>query len=315
MLDYKIVDAKDKDIDILTSIKLVTMIDDEMDKVLSYTEKAKIRKSVDKNIERTCELYKIIYIDNKIAGAYLVLPYDDGYIIDEIYLFKEFRNNGIGTKIIQELIKEYKTLYIWVYKNNVDALRLFEKLGFILVNKGRTMILKYDGVYNLIKEKLEDIKLGYKDKDGNFCSDYDKDFKERYYLQTAKSLLESKVGLCFDQVELERELITKLDVDCRTYFITYPDDKVDYGHSFLIYKDSKKYYWIENAWLQYRGLHVYDSKDDLFDDVLGKFVKTIPLGDIRRIKMYMFDKPRAGINYSKYYSHCVNGRIVKINKS
>ena len=57
MLDYKVVDAKEKDIDILTSIKLVTMIDDEMDKVLSYAEKSKIRKSVDKNIERTCELY------------------------------------------------------------------------------------------------------------------------------------------------------------------------------------------------------------------------------------------------------------------
>ena len=50
MLDYKVVDAKDKDVDILTSIKLVTMIDDEMDKVLSYTEKTKIRKSVDKTL-------------------------------------------------------------------------------------------------------------------------------------------------------------------------------------------------------------------------------------------------------------------------
>ena len=63
MLDYKVVDAKEKDIDILTSIKLVTMIDDEMDKVLSYTEKTKIRKSIDKNIERTYELYKVIYVD------------------------------------------------------------------------------------------------------------------------------------------------------------------------------------------------------------------------------------------------------------
>ena len=32
MLDYKIVDAKDKDVEIITSMKLVTMIDDEMDK-------------------------------------------------------------------------------------------------------------------------------------------------------------------------------------------------------------------------------------------------------------------------------------------
>ena len=42
MLDYKIVDAKDKDVEIITSMKLVTMIDDEMDKILSYAEKEKI---------------------------------------------------------------------------------------------------------------------------------------------------------------------------------------------------------------------------------------------------------------------------------
>lgn len=312
MLDYKVVDAKEKDVDILTSIKLVTMIDDEMDKVLSYAEKTKIRKSVDKNIERTCELYKVIYVDNKIAGAYLVLPYEDGYIIDEIYLFEEYRNNGIGTRVIQEIIDEYKTIYIWVYKNNKNALRLFEKIGFMLISSGRTLILKYDGVYNTIKDKLLDIKLGYRDKDGNLCSGFNNDFREKYYLQTPKSLLESKVGLCFDQVELERELVTKLGVDCRTYFITYPDDKIDYAHVFLIYKDSKKYYWIENAWLKHRGLHMYDSKDDLFDDVLDKFLNTISNGDIKKIKMYMFDKPRAGINYAKYLSHCINGRSVKV---
>ena len=43
MLDYKIVDAKDKDVDILTSIKLVTMIDDEMDKAISG-QKRLVRK-------------------------------------------------------------------------------------------------------------------------------------------------------------------------------------------------------------------------------------------------------------------------------
>ena len=107
MLDYKIVDAKDKDSDILTSIKLVTMIDDEMDKILSYNEKEKIRKSVVKNIEMTCEQYKIIYVGKKIAGAYVVMPYEDGFIIDEIYLFKEFRNQGIGTEIINRINNKY----------------------------------------------------------------------------------------------------------------------------------------------------------------------------------------------------------------
>ena len=65
MLDYKLVDAQYKDSDILVSIKLVTMIDDDMDKVLSHAEKTKIRKSIDMNVERTCESYKIIYVDKR----------------------------------------------------------------------------------------------------------------------------------------------------------------------------------------------------------------------------------------------------------
>lgn len=312
MLEYKLVNAKDKDSDILTSIKLVTMIDDEMDKILSYTEKNKIKKSIAKNIERTCEDYKMIYVGKKIAGAYLILPYEDGHIIDEIYLFKEFRNNGIGTDIIKSIQREMPVLYIWVYRNNKDAIRLFKKLGFNVITKGRTQIMKFDNVYVNIKDKLKDIRLGFRDKNGNLYSGFNSLFKEIFYLQNPRQLLESNVGSCFDQVELIRDLVTKMNVDCRTYFITYPDDKVDYSHVFLIYKDSKKYYWIENAWLKYKGLHMYDNKEDLFDDVLQKFVDTIPDGDFKKVKMYMYEKPRFGINYVKFLSHCINGRSIKV---
>lgn len=308
MLDYKLVDAHFKDSDILISIKLVTMIDDEMDKILSYTEKKKIRKSIDMNVERTCESYKIVYVDKKIAGAYLTLPYEDGVIIDEIYLFKEFRNNGIGTDIIKKIQKENSELYVWVYKNNKDAIRLFEKLGFRTITNGRTQIMKYDKVYINIKDKLNDIKLGYRDKNGNLYSGFSRNFKELFYLQSPKQLLDSKVGCCFEQVELERELVSKLGADFRTYFMMYPDDNIDYAHTFLIYKDSKKYYWLENAWIKYKGVHMYDSKDDLLIDVTKKFIDTIPDGDIKKLKMFMYDKPRYGINYSKLLSHFINSK-------
>lgn len=312
MFDYKIVDAQDKDMDILTSIKLVTMIDDEMDKVLSYNEKNKIRKSVLKNVEITCTSYKIIYVGKKIAGAYLTLPYSTGYIIDELYLFKEYRDNGIGTSIINKLKKEMPELYIWVYKNNKKALKLFKRLGFIPITNGRTMILKCDNVYNTVKEKLKDIKLGYRDKDGNLYAGFKWNFKESFYFQSPKQLQESKIGTCFEQVELEREIISKLGVDLRTYFIHYPSDTYDIAHSFLIYKDAKNYYWLENAWLKYKGLHIYKTKEDLFNDVLEKFVKTIPGGEFKKVKMYLYEKPRFGINYIKYLTHCINGRSMKI---
>ena len=312
MLDYRVVGAKEKDTDILNSIKLVTMIDDEMDKVLSFKEKEKIKKSVEKNIEINCEQYKLVLVGNKVAGAFLVLPYEDGYIIDEIYLFEEYRNNEIGTSIINKLKREYENLYLWVYKNNTKAIRLFERLGFVLVVSGRTQIYKYENVYNEIKDKLASIKLGYRDKQGSKYSSYVDNFKEIFYLQSPKQLLESKIGCCFDQVELERELISRLGVDCRTYFISYPDEELDYSHAFLIYKDSKKYYWVENAWLKYKGLHIYNSKEELFDDVLDKFVATIPDGDFKKVKLYLYEKPRYGISYSKFLNNCMSNRSIKV---
>ena len=312
MLDYKIVDAKDKDSDILTSIKLVTMIDDEMDKILSYNEKEKIRKSVVKNIEMTCEQYKIIYVGKKIAGAYVVMPYEDGFIIDEIYLFKEFRNQGIGTEIINRIKKEYPIIYLWVYKNNEKAIRLFTKLGFFVISDGRTLIMKCNYVYYEIKDKLAELKLGYRDREGNFYVGFKNNFKELFYLQSPKQLAESKIGTCFEQVEYERDLISKMNVELRTYFINYPCDNYDMSHAFLIYKDNQKYYWLENAWVKYKGVHIYDSKEQLFLDVLTKFVATIPNGEFKKVRLYMYEKPRFGINYTKFLSNCISNRSIKI---
>ncbi|HAB66973.1 MAG TPA: hypothetical protein DCE23_06355 [Firmicutes bacterium] len=312
MLEYKLVNAQDKDMDILTSIKLVTMIDDEMDKVLPYAEKNKIKKSVFMNLERTCEEYKIIYVNNKIAGAYLVLPHEDGYIIDELYLFKEYRNKGLGTEIVSKLKKQYPVLYIWVYKNNKDTIRFLERMGFTIAVKGRTLIMKCDHVYLNIKDKLSDIRLGYRDKEGRWYQIYQDRYDATFVLQSPKQLLESKIGSSFDQVELERDLITKLGVDLRTYFIYYPDETFLYAHSFLIYKDESNYYWIENAWRKYRGSHIYKTKQELFDDILHKFVDTIPNGEFKKVKLYLYDKPRYGISYTKFIDNCLNSKSIKV---
>ena len=311
MLEYKIVEAKEKDIEILSSIKLVTMIDDDMDKALSFEEKSKVRKSVLKDIKKTFTSYKLIYIDKKISGAYCLTPYENGLMIDELYLFKEYRNQGIGTNILEKLKKDIPILYVWVYKNNKEAITFFTNKGFIPIKNGRTTIMKYDNLYDTIKDKLKDIKIGYRDKEGNKYLGYKKNFKDVFYFQSPKQLLESKIGTCFEQVELEREVASKLDVDYRTYYMTYPDNEYDISHTFLIYKDHKKYYWVENAWLTYQGLHSYNSKEALLNDVVSKFVATIPNGELKKVKLYVYDKPRYGTSYAKFLSTCITGKSVK----
>ena len=311
MVDFKVVNAKEKDIEIITSMKMVTMVDDEMDKKLSHKEKTKIKDSIISNIELNYKKYKIIMVDKVVVGAYLVTDYLDGSMLDEIYLFKEYRNQGIGTKILNKLIKTIRKLYVWVYASNTEALRFFKNFGFVSeADGGRTIILKYDSIYSDVTKVLEDINVGYVDNKGVKHLEVTEDFKDTYYLQSSKELMESKIGMCFDQVELERDLLSKLEIELRTYFIMYPDNEC--SHAFLIYKENNKYYWLEHAWMKYKGIHEYDTKNDLLVDVIGKFVNMIPNGDVSKVKLYIFDKPRKGINYTRYMSNAINGKNIKI---
>jgi hypothetical protein len=305
-LDYKIVDAKDKDVEIITSMKLVTMIDDEMDKVLSYNEKEKIKKNITRNINLTYLNYKMIMVNNRIAGAYVVVPYKDGDMIDQIYLFPEYRNNGIASAIVNKLKENNRNLYAWMYKNNNAAYNLFAGLGFRTYKETeRNIFMKYDFLISL-QECLDGIKHGYCDIYGNKYITFHDKFKEEYCLQRPEEVLENKMGINFDLVELERDILSTRDVDLRTYLMMSSNKDEDNSHAFLVYKDDKYYYWYEYSWLKYRGIHRYNNKENLFRDILNKYSKVINC-EVEDIKLYMYDKPRYGINYNKFIRHVLAG--------
>ena len=63
---------------------------------------------------------------NKV-GCLLVTKKDDGVILDEIYLEEEYRNKGIGTEIIKNILKNNFIVYLWVYKKNIKVISLYKK--------------------------------------------------------------------------------------------------------------------------------------------------------------------------------------------
>ena len=305
MLDYKIVSAHDKDVEIITSMKLVTMIDDDMDKILSYVEKDKIKKNIVRNINLTYLKYKMIMINNRISGAYVTVPYKDGDMLDQIYLFPEYRNKGIATDIINKLKNNNCNLYAWMYKNNTSAIKLFERLGFkIYKETERNIFMKYDFVV-LLDEKLKGIKHGYLDVYGDKFINFHSRFKEDYYLQNPEEVLSNQIGISFDIVELERSILDSRKVDYRTYLMMYSDRENEMSHAFLVFKDEKSYYWYEYSWLKYRGIHMYNNKENLFKDILNKYSKALNIEDVNDIKLYVYDKPKYGINYIKFIRHCI----------
>lgn len=142
-MNYILVKSKTSDIDKLIEYKLNTIF--EYAENLSDEEINKIENYVKENVPLQLSNYKIINIDNKNIGCVLSYNKDDGILLDEIYINKEYRNKGIGTDIIKNLLIENNIIYLWVYKTNEKAISLYKKLGFIIIDETKSRYyMKYE---------------------------------------------------------------------------------------------------------------------------------------------------------------------------
>ncbi len=130
MQKYNLVKATNKDIAKLIQYKLASILD--YDKEVSFEEKERITNFVKNSIPNQINDYKVIEIDNKIIGCLYLEPYQDGILLNEIYLEEEYRNQGIGTDIIKNIILNNSKIYLWVYKENKKALKLYKSLNFTI---------------------------------------------------------------------------------------------------------------------------------------------------------------------------------------
>ena len=140
---YKLVKASKKDIPRLIKYKkdIIYMYS----KDLAEDERNKIDEYVITSANEMFEDYYNIIIDDKIIGSILLKDMPQGKLIDEIYIEKEFRNNGIGTDIIRKMLENNRNIYLWVYKENSKAVLLYKRLGFIIVDETDSRYyMKYD---------------------------------------------------------------------------------------------------------------------------------------------------------------------------
>lgn len=135
-MNYKIEKATKSDIPRLKDYKLKTIF--EYVGELSKEEITKINDYVENNIPIELENYKIIYVNNEKVGCLLVENKDDGVLLNEIFLEEEYRNKGIGTDIIKDVITKNDIVYLWVYKSNIKAVSLYKRLGFNIIEETKT---------------------------------------------------------------------------------------------------------------------------------------------------------------------------------
>lgn len=137
-MKYSLIDANEKDVDVLIKYKLENILD--YAEKLSKEEIIKIKTYVNSHIPKQLNDYKMIAYDNRIIGCILILKKDDGVLLDEIYIEENYRNRGLGTKLIKDVILHNNIIYLWVYKENISAISLYKKLGFNILEETETRL-------------------------------------------------------------------------------------------------------------------------------------------------------------------------------
>lgn len=132
---YYLKNASKDDINMLIDFKLDTIFESDQNNTIDEFEKDRIITYVKNNTNKYLDEYKLIMIDNIIVGAFLIYNYEDGVLLDEIYLLDNYRGKGIGKSILLDIIKENSKIYLWVYKNNSRALSLYKNLHFKIIEE------------------------------------------------------------------------------------------------------------------------------------------------------------------------------------
>lgn len=142
-MEYKIINATEKDIKLINRYRKDILIGKRNN--ITKEEKKQINDYINESTLMTLKYYKIIVIDDKKVGCLLLSNQVDGKLFDELYLENEYRNKGIGSKIINEVLENNNIVYLWVYKDNTKAINLYNKLGFEVIMETKTRYyMKYE---------------------------------------------------------------------------------------------------------------------------------------------------------------------------
>ena len=134
MINFK--QATIEDIDVIYELSKDLIFKYEKQGNLDY-----ILKWMYTKIKSYIEEYQVIYQNNFKVGYFRLFMQDEYKELDDFYIFEEFRNQGIGTEVLNQICKDPMQLY--AFNENIKAIALYERFGFRIIkdlNNGRSIM-------------------------------------------------------------------------------------------------------------------------------------------------------------------------------
>ncbi len=261
----------------------------------------------------SASFFKLWKNDERILKLIKDIPLSYGKIIckcnlvDCIYMTKEYVEKMKKNNYQEYICGVYKEgRYAWILEG-------IEPLRTPIKAKGQLNIWNYYNEFEVM-DLMKNIEYGWVDKQGSKHNIVDESYSDNYILQSPKEIIKNKVGVCWDQVELERFYFKGNDWNIKTYFIVHYDNDRCPTHTFLTFEKNNKYYWFEHSWERFKGIHEYNSLKDLLIDVRDKFVKYELNNNYNQNNLYIYNykKPKFHLNALEFYKHCENGNNISL---
>jgi hypothetical protein len=178
-----------------------------------------------------------------------------------------------------------------------------------------------DNLIMILKKKLSNIKYGLRDPKTNkqwkkwneekHCFQAtEEDYDRVWRLGTANETLTSKIGICWDTVEVERDFLSKTGIKFKMFYSEGPDYE-DPTHTWIEYQDSNgKWKWLERSWEKYQDNDL--ESDDWLD--LAKEITNILVKENdkhHKYKTYLLTTyPKPGVNSVEFMKSCRNQKKI-----
>ena len=127
--------ARPSDIDIIFALNKELV---ETYENLDTIDYPKVLEWVYRKIRQHINQYMCILADHQKAGYYYFHQSGEEMELDDLYVFPEFRNKGIGTAVIAKCCSEVSVpVFLYVFVKNEKAIALYQRLGFQIVSQIR----------------------------------------------------------------------------------------------------------------------------------------------------------------------------------
>ena len=126
---------------------------------------------------------------------------------------------------------------------------------------------------------------------------YTKDRK--MYVLAPDVMLKLGIGTCWDQAWYLYNHLSKVTKTHGYFWAWYEKDKSLHTHSAVLCEDGSKFYWVEHAWGDEEGIHVFKSRQDFENYIEPKLTSS----------KFIIKKPDANYNKLNAEANKYNGIV------